>query len=481
MRLVTKSLRSSSLRSSVLRSSPRGSCIPALAAGLLAVVACSSDDDGATTAGDGDTTGEPTSSEGPTFHADVAPIFNQKCTGCHQEGGIGPFLLTEYEPASERASQIAAYTAQRIMPPFLIETGGDCGSFDESIALTEAEITTIGEWAEAGALEGTMAPEGMGALAPRPLPVLEGGRDFDLPSFEPRVMGGALAEFDEYRCFPVELGLTSDQYVTGYDVLPGNDAIVHHVLGFILDPNQVVEGGTNAEIMQALDDESPDRLGWPCFGMAGEGLAVESAPIVWAPGQGVVSYPGGLGVSLRQDRVFVAQVHYNLADGAAPGQTDQTKVRLRLADSVPRQGVFVLEDDMLRSLGSDAPVMLPAGRESVVIDWTRRVGESGLPEGLETELVGLFPHMHGRGRKYTFEVSNGGGFECQGRINRWDFNWQRIYDYAVPVPVDANTEIRVTCDYDTRDATADVMPGWGTRNEMCFVMGMLALPPGVFL
>jgi hypothetical protein len=449
-----------------------------LAIGLLAGVACSSDDDAATPTDGSDATGEPSSEGGPTFHADVAPIFNQKCTGCHQEGGIGPFLLTEYAPARERASQIAAYTAGRLMPPFLIETGGECGSFDESIALTDAEIATIGDWVEAGAPEGTLA--GGVELTARPLPVLEGGRDFDLPNFAPQVMGGVLAEFDEYRCFPVDLGLTSDQYVTGYDVLPGNAPIVHHVLGFILDPNQAVEGGaTNAQVMQALDDESPDRLGWPCFGMAGEGLEVESAPIVWAPGQGVVTYPGGLGVSLRQDRVFVAQVHYNLADGAAPGQTDQTKVRLRLADSVERQGVFVLEDDMLRSLGSDMPRMLPAGQESVIVDWTRRVGE-GLPEGLDTELVALFPHMHGLGRKYTFEVSNGGDFECQGRINRWDFNWQRIYDYTVPVPVNADTEFRVTCDYDTREATADVMPGWGTRNEMCFVMGMLALPPGVF-
>jgi hypothetical protein len=300
-------------------------------------------------------------------------------------------------------------------------------------------------------------------------------------------MGGPLAEFDEYRCFPVEHGLSSDQFVTGYEVLPGNADIVHHVLAFIIDPNRVLENGsTNAQVMQALDDDSPDRIGWPCFGMAGDGVEVESVPVIWAPGQGVVDYPNGLGVSFRKDRVLVAQVHYNLAgvnpsDTGASGPTDQTKLRMRLADSVQRQGVFLLNDELLRSLNSPTPRVLPAGQESVVIDWTRRVGEIGVPEGLDLELVGLFPHMHGRGRKYTFEVSNGAGFECQGRVNRWDFNWQRIYNYTAPVPVDADTEFRVTCDYDTRDATEDVMPGWGTRNEMCFVMGMLALPPGVFL
>jgi hypothetical protein len=445
----------------------------------LSVVACSSDDDASTPTGSDGAAELPTAAGGPTFHGEVAAIFSQKCTGCHQEGGIGPFVLTEYEPARERASQIAAYTAERIMPPFLMETGGACGSFDESIALTEAEIATIAEWAEAGAPEGTRAAAV--ALGPRPLPVLEGARDFALPSFEPEITGGPLAEFDEYRCFPVEHSLTSDQYVTGYDVLPGNASIVHHLLAFIVDPNQTVEGGvTNAQVMQALDDESPDRLGWPCFGMAGDGVEVESVPVIWAPGQGVVDYPGGLGVSFRQDRVLVAQVHYNLAEGAPSGLTDQTTMRMRLSDSVERQGVFVLEDRLLASLYGPTPQVLPAGQESVVVDWTQRLGDIGLPAGLDLELVGLFPHMHGRGRKYTFEVSNGAEFECQGRINRWDFNWQRIYDYAAVVPVNADTEFRVTCEYDTRDATADVMPGWGTRNEMCFVMGMLALPPGVF-
>lgn len=459
--------------SRALRSSPT-SCVTSLAL-VLACAACSGDDD--VTATNAESPGEPSAENAPTFHGDVAPIFNEKCTGCHQQGGIGPFVLTDYDVARERAGQIAAYTADRLMPPFLIETGGDCGSFDESIALSDAQIATISEWAAAGAPEGTAV-----AVSPRPLPALDDGRDFALPTFAPEVMGGPLAEFDEYRCFPVEHNLTSDQYVTGYDVLPGNTRLVHHVLAFIIDPNQVVDGGvTNAERLQALDDESPDRVGWPCFGMAGEGIEVESVPVTWAPGQGVVDYPYGLGVSLRQDRVLVAQVHYNLAGGTSAGETDQTTLRMRVADSVERQGIFLLDDELLNTVFTGMPRVLPAGQESVVVDWTRRLGDIGVPDGLDMELVALFPHMHELGRKYTFEVSNGGDFECQGRINRWDFNWQRIYDYTVPVPINSNTEFRVTCDYDTSDATADVMPGWGTRNEMCFVMGMLALPPGVFL
>lgn len=33
------------------------------------------------------------------------------------------------------------------MPPYLMEVGGGCGEFDESAALTDEEIETIGAWA----------------------------------------------------------------------------------------------------------------------------------------------------------------------------------------------------------------------------------------------------------------------------------------------------------------------------------------------
>jgi hypothetical protein len=39
--------------------------------------------------------------------------------------------------------------------------------------------------------------------------------------------------------------------------------------------------------------------------------------------------------------------------------------------------------------------------------------------------------------------------------------------------------VDVTCTYDTQAESAPVLPGWGTRNEMCLTILMAALPPGV--
>jgi hypothetical protein len=87
--------------------------------------------------------------------------------------------------------------------------------------------------------------------------------------------------------------------------------------------------------------------------------------------------------------------------------------------------------------------------------------------------------MHQRGRKYTVEFGRDDVFECQGHVERWDFNWQRGYQYLTPPLLDADSQIRVSCEYDTSDATQPVLPGWGTRNEMCELTLAVAFPPGV--
>lgn len=181
-----------------------------------------------------------------------------------------------------------------------------------------------------------------------------------------------------------------------YDVVPGTPSVVHHVLGMLVDADAPSElaGQTNGDRMAALDAESPDRDGWPCFGMAGDGVQVKSVPVIWAPGQGVVELPGESGVPLMPNDRVVFQVHYNLADN--PGAlTDTSQVRLRLAPKVKNVGVFVLDDPLLDTLRDDEPHALAPGRASVKYAWTRPLSDyfEDLPN---VELYGLMPHMHQR-------------------------------------------------------------------------------------
>jgi hypothetical protein len=413
-----------------------------------------------------------------TYYEDALPIFEQHCLECHQTGGIAPFRLDDYADAKTHAAEVLAATQVREMPPWAATSDGSCQEFSHSLALADNELETIAGWARGGAAEGT--PRSVNVPA---LPSLPDATEFSTPEFSPVAQGGELAEFDEYRCFLVDPGFTSVKYITGYDVAPGTPSVIHHVLAMLVDPDAKsdLDGQTNGEVMAALDAESPDRDGWPCFGMAGDNVEVESVPVIWAPGQGVVEYPGESGVPIVPGHRLVLQVHYNLADN--PGTiTDQSTVRLRLADSVPNIGVFVLDDPFLNTLYSDTPASLAPGQTSVKYTWESHVSDyfGDLPG---VELYGIMPHMHQRGHKYRMNFgSDDASLGCGIDVGTWDFHWQHMYFYASPLAMTQDTRVQVTCDYDTSADTEPVLPGWGTRNEMClatmyFVVPASALSP----
>jgi hypothetical protein len=420
--------------------------------------------------------GETTTANAPTYWGEVAPIYYDKCVGCHQQGGIAPFALDDYASAKPYAALESAMVEQELMPPYLVDHGGSCGDFDDGETLSAAEKATIKAWAAAG------APEGQPRSLTRPAPPhLEQGTDFRTPDFAPEPQGGALAAHDEYRCFLLDSGLTAQKFITGYEVTPGNAAIVHHVLVFTVDPAKTVGNGmTNADVMAALDAASPDRLGWPCFGAAGEGVSIESVPVTWAPGQGVVSYPGAVGVPMASTEKLVVQLHYNLVDPNTHGMRDQTTVRLRFADSVQRKAVFLLPDPFLDSLGQPTPAMLPPGQASTTYTWNQSAQQLGLDGLPYVDVLAVMPHMHERGHRLELRHSDGAGGAgaCIAKVGAWDFHWQKMYFYEMPPRLTDASTLSLTCDYDTRGATEPILPGWGTQNEMCLTVLMVALPPG---
>ncbi|MCX4246439.1 monooxygenase [Paraliomyxa miuraensis] len=409
----------------------------------------------------------------PTFWDDVAPILYERCVGCHREGGIGPMRLDDYESASAWAPVSVNAMQDRTMPPWLVTDDGSCGEFQHSKWMPPDEIDRIAAWLAAGTPEGQPRDD---LSLPEP-EQLTGVTEIGTPNFVPEIQGGDLAEFDEYRCFLVDPMLEGDRFLTGYDVLPGNEAIVHHVLVMPVDPDLPVGGGmTNADVMQALDDESPTRDGWPCFGEAGDGVEVSGIPVVWAPGQGIVRFPEGTGLRVRQGEQLVIQMHYNLANPTTIGMSDQSTVALRLEEEVEREGFMILPDPFLGSIFEGDPIELPPGEPSVEFTWEMPVGEMlgwfGLPG---VDLYGVFPHMHEYGRSIDMHIDGPSGSECAAEVRNWDFHWQLQYFFQQPRALQPDEVLRVTCDFDTVGADEPVLPGWGTHNEMC-LMGLYLVP-----
>ncbi len=415
-----------------------------------------------------------------TYYADVAPILEAHCLQCHQEGGIGEFRLDEYATAKANATKMAAETTARTMPPWSATSDGSCGEFSGSLSLTDAQIETISKWAKAGAKEGTPRKLEIPAL-----PSIGAAALYQSPKFTPIIQGGPLTASDEYRCFELDSAVSAPYFMTGYDILPGNAEMIHHVLAFIVDPNKKAElrgepNHPNGGLMARLHAEPPNRDGWPCVGMAGGGVAVDAAPVVWAPGQGPVQYPVKSGVPLKPSDKLVIQIHYNMHDMSLLGESDQTTVQLRLADHVERVGLFVLNDPFLDTLGDATPATLAPGKPSVKYNWTQKLADFGLAGVPDLQLNGVMPHMHQLGRKYQLQVSTASGNACAADIQNWDFHWQRMYFYDKPRTLDASTEFKVTCDYETASVTEPVLPGWGTSNEMCLATLYLTAPISAF-
>ena len=433
----------------------------------MGLAACGSDRKPATTTG------------ALTYWQDVAPIYNNRCVRCHQEGGIGPFRLDSYADAKSHAALELARVTAGTMPPYFMVNDGTCQSFHDETTLSAAEKATITAWVNGGQAEGIPA-----TLTLPVQPKLADALDVQTPTFAPVAVGDQLALFDEYRCFLMDPPNSTDSFLTGYDVTPGDPSIVHHVLAFVVDPEKVGAGGkTNAVIMKNLDDQSPDRLGWPCFGAAGEGVAVTGVPVTWAPGQGVINYPAGMGVPIRATDKLVVQLHYNLADPGSAGRSDSTTVHLRFASSVDRRLAFLLPDPFLDSLGktdgqgNPTPDVLPPQMADTKYTWTKAGKEIGLAGIPSVDLIAVMPHMHGRGIRQKLRIGPPGNMACAAHLENWSFHWQEFYFYQTPPRITPDSQLELTCEYNTMSDTQPVLPGWGTRNEMCLAVLMVALPP----
>jgi len=367
------------------------------------------------------------------------------------------------------------------MPPFLLNADGSCRTYQDSLWMTEDEIATVNKWIDLGMPTGDKAKDPGKA---DPLPTLEGASEYKLPvEYEPADDSKGGSTYDDYRCFPIQLNLGKDQYVTAVEVVPDNETIVHHVLAFAVNPKSFSMNSfskSNQQVMDELDSKHNSRPGWPCYGAVGEGVLPGPMVIGWAPGTGAVKYPDKTGIKLTKDDILVVQMHYNVTQ---PGAKDRTKLRLKMVDKVDAKAWFVLHDPFLFGksfMGKQES--LKAGEKKVDYTWNMKrshLTSFSLPKSAGNDFLvhGAFPHMHKYGRKMKMTVKQGdGAAQCAVDVHHWDFNWQRMYYWDEPIKFDTKTNFEVTCSYDTTSADKDVLAGFGTADEMC-LMGFYISEP----
>ncbi|MBL8602366.1 MAG: hypothetical protein JNK72_10630 [Myxococcales bacterium] len=376
----------------------------------------------------------------PTWAEHVAPILYNTCVGCHRAGEIGPFPLVSYEDARNVAPLMRRVTAERSMPPTVVNATGACQNYRSDVRrLTDAEIATIGRWVEQGTPQGD--PRRAPPLPPSPSGLTEADVRLDIgTTYMPNA-----SRTDDYRCFIADPGITEDRYVTAFEVIPGEPRVVHHVIVYSL-PNATAQ---QAAERQDAQDTTP---GYECFG--GPGVDGSMPLAIWAPGGVVTRFPRNTGLLANAGRKVVIQVHYNLAGGSLP---DRTRVNLLTARAVTAQGFLV-------PYRPDRVELPPRMTEAVASDVLDLGNLQGLPQVF---VYGVAPHMHTLGRTLRVDVLRNDERHCLVDVPRWDFHWQQIAFYDQPFTVRRGDRVSIRCSYDTTSRSAVTRWGEGTQDEMC--------------
>lgn len=420
--------------------------------------------DGADTTA-GDDTGSPAAR--PNWHEDIAPLVVEHCTTCHSGGGIAPFPLATYEQSGPIAEVMALQAEAGLMPPWHALETEKCtppAPFEHDARLPPDQIQLLRDWADAN------APEGDPALA-APLP--------DPPSYDledttaTAAMTGSItiqpegSALDFFHCLSLDPGNTEDVYIDGMQVIPGNPAIAHHVLIYV-DTN-------------ATSASWPGGVNLDCGGGAGVGGALLVGG--WVPGSLPTTTPPGVGIRLPAGARLIFNMHYHAVVTGAEVD-DGTALALRWQSTPPE---YVSEFRLVGAPGdgalTTAPFSIPANASGhqEVVEW-----EIPNLAGTDVRLWSVVNHMHKVGVDMKSSVLRGDTEHCLVQTPRWDFNWQRFYEYDVPIDQAFQFQdgdvMRVRCTYDNTlknpavvqalgevglDEPQTVQLGEGTLDEMC--------------
>lgn len=389
--------------------------------------------------------------EPATFSNQVVRIFQQNCQTCHHPGDIAPFSLMTYEDAAPWAQSIRTQTQSRAMPPWKPVDG--CGDFANRRGLSDADIATLAEWADAG------APEGNPVDLPDSL-VFDNGWKLGVPDIELQTVPNgyrvpASATADIYRCFTIPTNFDSDRFITAVEVSPSNRKIVHHVILFI----------DATGISVSLDQQDPGP-GYTSFG--GPGFATVGTLGGWAPGAPPQVLRDGTGYLVPKGARIVAQVHYK---PNGQDEVDTTSIALKFARSPVYQDVIILP-----VINQNFTIPANARDFPVTASFT-------FPPHVNIKLEYISPHMHLLGREMQLTAQNlvTGERQCLIFIDNWDFHWQGSYKYRQPLAIPGATKVELTARYDNSELNhnqptippVDVSWGEKTTDEMC--IGFLGL------
>lgn len=374
-----------------------------------------------------------------TYSNRIAHILRDRCVECHRSGDIAPFALTTYDEAAGWAEMIAEVVRDQRMPPW--HASGEFGSFHNDRSLSDDDKNAIEQWAKDG------APEGDPAGLPAAKTFVEGWQlpqppDLVLPIQAKPFRIKAEGEV-AYQWFIVDPGFTADTWIKGVEIVPGNRAVVHHILAFVRMPD--------------------DAIG------IGEGKGYFAG---YVPGVRADALPDGMARLVPAGARLAFQVHYTPVGTV---QEDLSRIGLVFADPATITHRVVSSSALQRDLEIPArEANYRAEAKSRRIPWS-------------TLLLSMSPHMHLRGKAIRYEAEYPDGTrEVLLDVLRYDFNWQTEYRLTNPLTLPPGTRIHAVAHFDN-SATNPSNPdpnktvSWGDQSwdEMMIGYFTIAVPAAI--
>ena len=340
-----------------------------------------------------------------TYSKHIAKIMQKNCVKCHRLGQIGPFPLTSYEKVSGWSAMIHSVVKQGRMPPWNADAEFD-GKFLNQRKLSKKDKRRLLTWIENGMPRGNPKKDPPPKKWPKQWRIGKPNAIFSMKEAFLVPKEGTV----DYQYFEIQTNFPKDKWITAMEARPGAPEVVHHILAFIVDPKS---GPVNFNRL-GLED------GYLC---------------ATVPGDTPSLFPKGSAKRLPAGSKLVLQVHYT-TNGKA--QRDRSKIGLIFARGpvtreVHTRGIYNFN------------FTIPAGDANYEV-------RSEFTADEDIEILALFPHMHTRGKSWTYVAHKPDGETVKLlSVKNYDFNWQESYICKKPIKIAKGTKIECIAHFDNSD------------------------------
>lgn len=357
------------------------------------------------------------------YYGEADQILLKHCSQCHRPESNAPFSLLTLEDAVSNAQMIAEVVRDETMPPWYASKNH--GRFQNDPSLSDDEKRTLISWLQRGCVPGDP-----GTAAE--VPVVSkakwqiGEPDLVISMLETHTVPAT--GFVPYRYTVLPYLFTHDTWVEAFEIRPDNRTVVHHCnMAYITSDG----AGEETFITGYVPGGQPMDLGRFNHGVA-------------------YRIPDGAALGL--------QIHYTTT-----GKEEQSRIQVGLR--FPRTPVRKqCRHFLLDPRGWKIPPYDPAFR----LEARHKLSD-------DVTLLGLFTHMHVRGRDMTFsEVSSDGKKKTLLQIPNYNFEWQLGYEIEPGEKrLPAGTTIEAVAHFDNSefnpynpDPASEVRYGPQTIHEM---------------